>query len=239
MPPYPSGYSASGTNSFYVNDADGSISFALAVSMKPAIEIHDAGLNAALNRLQQAVGPGIRPLMQQIGDDMVARIRGRFASGTDPDGADWAANSEVTMQRYLAARSGLKKSGAKNAKGAVLAANKKPLTGVTRALSTQTAAQMASATTLEIVNAMPYAAVQQFGAKMGEFCRYYQLSRLDKYGSDDFRRYAGMRQGHPIPWGNIPPRRFMPLSPGGKTLSPAEVTLILAQAEQYLQAAAG
>lgn len=53
------------------------------------------------------------------------------------------------------------------------------------------------------------AAVMHYGAKKGEFGRYSQVSRYRNYGEKDFRRYAGTKQGFPIPWGDIPPRRVL------------------------------
>lgn len=203
--------------------------------MGVTIEIKEDRLSAALARLQEAVGSGITPLMQKIGEEMVERVRERFTTGADPDGQAWAANSAVTMQRYLASKL-LKKSQITAGAG-----GKKPLFGVlgwSGGLAARTAAQMLDSTTLELVNPLIYAGTQQFGATMGAFGRYYQLSRL-KYGEKDFRRFSGMKQGHPIPWGNIPARRFMPLSADAAEMSPAELKLILAQVDDYLRAATG
>lgn len=202
--------------------------------MPATIEIKDAALMSALTHAHEALSTGITGLLKEIGEDMVTRINQRFATSTGPDGERWPENSRVTMLRFLAAKGGFGKSGSLNQKGRAHASAKKPLIGLTQALATSTAYQMADATTVEIRSTRPYAAVQQFGAKEGEFGRYSQVARWRDASLPEWRRRAGSQKGFPIPWGNIPPRRFMPLTAGGNNITAAECTLILAQIGTYL-----
>jgi phage gpG-like protein len=172
--------------------------------MPVTFEINDASLNAALARLQAALGPGLAPVLQHIGDEMVERIRARFASSSGPEGEAWPENTRTTLLRYAAAKGGFKKNGL-NRRGRAVLAGKKPLIGVSRALSSQTVAQTPQPDTLLISNPLKYAAVQQFGAQAHQFGR--------------------------APWGNIPPRRFLPITADGMTLTPAELRLILSRIE--------
>jgi len=152
------------------------------------VEINDAKVRALLTKLARR-GANPRPILLAIGEELTDSTLKRFESSTAPDGSRWAPNSPVTLAR---------KKGAK------------PLIGEGKALSTRINYRVTDNAVM-IGSPMKYAAVQQFGAKMGEFGRYYQLFRL-KYGEKDFRRYAGMKTGHPIPWGNIPARPFLGVS---------------------------
>lgn len=152
------------------------------------IEINDAQVRAVLDRLAQR-GRNPRAALLEIGEELRESTLRRFSTSTAPDGSKWAPNSPSTLARK---------------KG------NKPLIGAGKALSTQIHYRVVD-DAVYIGSPMKYAAVQQFGAKMGEFGRYYQLFR-QKYGEKDFRRYAGMKTGSPIPWGDIPARPFLGLS---------------------------
>lgn len=154
-------------------------------------EISDAELNAWLDRLRDfAHDPS--PALLEIGEELVDSTLRRFVDSVAPDGSHWAPNSLLTIMR----------SGQGNAK--------KPLIGAGKALSTQINYAV-SGDSVTIGSPMKYAAVQQHGARMGEFGRYYQLFRR-QYAEDDFRRHAGSQKGHPIPWANIPARPFLGVS---------------------------
>jgi phage virion morphogenesis protein len=159
--------------------------------MKTVIEVDDAEVKAALAKLAGKI-ENPRPLLLEIGEELTESTLKRFSSSTAPDGSKWQANSALTILR----------SG--QGKG------KKPLIGESKSLSTQIHYELAE-TSVVVGSSMIYARVQQQGAKMGEFGRYYQLSR-QKYGEKDFRRYAGMKKGHPLPWGDIPARPFLGVS---------------------------
>jgi len=159
--------------------------------MRVQIDVNDTQVRSALARLVERAGD-LRPALLEIGEELQESTLRRFQTSTGPDGARWPANSALTLLRSKRQ------------------AGKKPLIGETRALSTQIHYAV-DGNVLVIGSPMKYAAMQHFGAKKGEFGRYYQLSRL-KFSEGDFRRYAGMRQGHPIPWADIPARPFLGIS---------------------------
>ena len=148
-------------------------------------------ISAKLNQLAALYGPEqMRLVYGQIGAYLERSLDDRFALQVDPEGRPWAPLSELTKERKP-----------KN-KEKIL-----QMEGYLRdSFHYQIAADGLAFGTNDI-----RAATHQFGAKMGAFGRYYQLSRL-KYQKNDFRRYAGMRQGHPIPWGDIPAREMLGLS---------------------------
>jgi phage gpG-like protein len=175
-----------------------------------SVEVHDAEVQRWFRKaIRKAQNP--RPLLQEIGEDRAASTKARFGTGTAPDGTPWARNSPLTMARWMNVKGIHTKDGKLNKRGEHRQSSKKPLVGASKQLSHTITYQLRGADAVAVGSPMIYAATHQFGAKMGEFGRYYQLSRL-KYGEKDFRRYAGMRQGHPIPWGDIPARPFLGLS---------------------------
>jgi phage gpG-like protein len=174
------------------------------------IDVSTAEVDALLGKLQQQVGPGMRAVLQHLGDEMVARIKGRFATATDPDGKAWTVNSPVTKLLYLEAmnKSGrvYKKNGDLSKYGAALEANKKPLQGITRALATGIFANAPDSQTLQVGAPLIYARIQQLGGQAG---------RNKKV--------------------TLPPRRYIPLEPDGKTMSPAEQAFLMAEIEREIK----
>lgn len=195
------------------------------------IEVKDDGVHAAISALAGRVA-NTKPLLQQIGEMVMERSKQRFQTSTGPDGRRWAPNSRVTIERFIASRGGVGKRGKITSNGSGLAMSKKPLIGESKDLSHQFHVS-ADATSVTIGNSAIYAAVQQFGAKMGEFGRYSQVKRWRDYGEKDFRRYAGTKKGFPIPWGNIPARPFLPVTQNGE-LYPAERAAILDTLSDFL-----
>jgi phage virion morphogenesis protein len=149
------------------------------------ITLSAGGLGELKDLLQRVDDLG--PALREIGEDLTESTKQRFASATDPDGTPWARNSVVTLERYGAMfarnKDGTMKPGGVRAMGA-----KKPLTGETRALQTTINYQVTGPTTVTIGSPMVYAAVQQFGAQAGSL-------------------------GPKSPWGDIPARPFLGLSP--------------------------
>lgn len=175
------------------------------------IEIDDRRVLDVLAELAARLDD-LTPAMQTIGEYLVGSTKRRFAMSTGPDGVRWAPNSQVTYLRMIERAHGVTlKSGQINRKGAGMAMAKKPLIGETHRLSSEISAQ-AGRDSVAVGSPMVYAAVQQFGAKMGAFGRYSQVSRWRKFEKGDFRKYAGTVKGFPIPWGNIPARPFIGLS---------------------------
>ena len=161
------------------------------------IEVEDKGVQEALKRvLANSDNPS--GILKSIGEALLASTKARFGSSVGPDGQRWKANSEVTILRYLAGRSGtFTKSGAISAKGKGLAGSKKPLIGDSRALSQTITYQLKGADTLLVGSPMIYASAQQFGMPRG---------------------FAGSnRRGSPIPWGDIPARPFLGISPDDRS----------------------
>lgn len=156
------------------------------------IEIDDRAVIGALSELVRRVADP-RPALADIGEYLVASTRRRFGEGRSPDGTPWAPNSPVTIMRYLSRFGGTRRrrGGGLTKKGASMAAAKKPLIGETRRLSSEVAYQLIPSG-VEVGSSLVYAAVQQLGARKGEFGR--------------------TRRGAPIPWGDIPPRPFLGVS---------------------------
>lgn len=195
------------------------------------IEVDDRHVLDVLSELIKRLGD-LTPAMQTVGDYLVGSTKRRFAASIGPDGVRWAPNSEVTYLRMIERAHGVTlKSGQINQKGAGMAMAKKPLIGETHRLSSEISAQ-ADRDSVEVGSPMVYAAVQQFGAKMGEFGRYSQVSRYRKYENGDFRKHAGTVKGFPIPWGNIPARPFI-------GLSEVDADQVLAIVGEHLASAAG
>src|SRR3990167_8777597 len=69
------------------------------------ISVSDQAVIAALNRLQDAVEHP-KPFMQSLGEDVMARIKGRFSSASGPDGQPWTPNSRATLEALLWSKSG-------------------------------------------------------------------------------------------------------------------------------------
>jgi phage virion morphogenesis protein len=147
------------------------------------IELDDAQLRRAIAHAQRRMGD-LRPVMQEIGEYLVVSTKERFATSTAPDGSRWAPNSEATVAALLRARGGIKRKGAPG--------SKRPLIGETQRLSTEINYR-ATSDSVAVGSAEEYAATQQFGANKGAFGR--------------------TRRGAPIPFGDIPARPFLGLSP--------------------------
>lgn len=175
------------------------------------IQVDDAQVRDALRRLQAAAGD-IRPALREVGEYLIDATRRRFVAGRAPDGKAWAPNSRATLERFLTRRGGAwRKDGrGPTRRGERLAAGKKPLIGESRSLSQQWS-YAADARSVAVGTPMVYAATQQFGARKGQFGR--------------------SRHGAPIPWGDIPARPFL-------GLSPADQDAVLATIAEHLRRAA-
>lgn len=155
------------------------------------ITLDDAAVRAAFAAVIQA-GLKPSPLLKGVGELLLGSTKERFAHGVGPDGQRWAPNAESTLSsllnKYKGSRTG---RGRLSKRGAQRAASKKPLIGETRQLSTQIVYDV-SGKRLTVGSPMVQAAVQQFGARKGQFGR--------------------AKKGAPIPWGDIPARPFLGLS---------------------------
>ncbi len=159
----------------------------------PAIRIplDEGEVRRTLERLA-ATASDLSPALRQIGELLVDSTKRRFVDGRAPDGTPWAPNSPVTVLEYLRRLGGTRtRSGGLSARGRRLAAGKRPLVGETRRLSTEIFYE-ARRDRLLLGSPLVYAAVQQFGARRGQFGTTYR--------------------GAPIPWGDVPPRPFLGIS---------------------------
>lgn len=131
----------------------------------------------------------LRPVLTEMGEAMLARMDERFARAQAPDGTPWAANSPVTIARYLGKYGNSHtKTGKLSKRGAARAGNKRPLQGETGSLR-GTLHYTVTGDALTVGSPMVYAAVQQFGARARQFGR--------------------------APWGDIPARPFLPVTASG------------------------
>ena len=110
------------------------------------VEFDDTAIKKALSNLQQAAG-NLSPALKAIGDDLKVSTQQRFVSKTGPDGQQWEANADVTIDR----------------KG-----RNDPLVGE-GTLAEQISATLIGDNTLEIGSSIQYAAMQQFGGTKSEF----------------------------------------------------------------------
>lgn len=133
------------------------------------IQIDDQTVLDALRKLQ-AAGSDLRPAFQDIGEYLIVATRRRFAEGKAPDGTPWAPNSPATLKRKRDPR---------------------PLIGETRRLGREFSYRAGNAM-IEFGSSLEYSAVQQIGARKGQFGR--------------------TSRGAPIPWGDIPERPYIGLS---------------------------
>ena len=161
------------------------------------IEIKDRSALAAMEQIRRSgINPG--PMLKEIGEDLAASTKMRFASSKAPDGTAWAKNSPVTISRYVLKRQGVLSKDRRilSARGERLWDNKKPLIGQSKMLSHTIGYEVRRALLL-VGSPMIYASTQQFGAEKGEF------------GTN--------KRGGSIPWGDIPARPFLGLSPSDST----------------------
>lgn len=131
-------------------------------------EINDAELQRVLRRVLSSVERP-RPLMVAIGELLVDSTKQRFITSTGPDGDRWAENSDVTILNYLRRYRGtFSKRGGLTKRGITRLANKKPLIGESKALSTRINYQ-ASNDSVSVGSPEIQAAMMHFGGKKSMF----------------------------------------------------------------------
>lgn len=67
------------------------------------IEINEAAISSALSQLAARL-TDMTPIMQDIGEGLVASTKDRFAKGVAPDGTAWAPNTAATLARKKGTR---------------------------------------------------------------------------------------------------------------------------------------
>lgn len=118
------------------------------------IEIDDRpALDALADLLRK--GGNLGPALMEIGEDITASTKQRFADGVAPDGTPWEANSPVTVAIY---------DGLFASPGA-----KKPLVGESRRLASDITWQLIGGNTVAIGSPLPYAAMQQLGGTKSQW----------------------------------------------------------------------
>lgn len=171
--------------------------------MIPKIELN---ADDALRRIAE-LARGLQndePARAQIGELAVLSTKARFGTSTSPSGEAWKPLSETTIGIFLSKLTkGYYKRIGKDASGNILygdelnkrgekrLANRKPLVGESRRLSTQIFYNLVTGA-VEIGSPLEYAGVQNFGQPKGAS--------------------GSMSNGSPIPWGDIPARQFLGVS---------------------------
>jgi len=166
-------------------------------------EVKDSGVQAELEALAKRTSY-MQPVLNAVGEDIMARAKERFASGIGPDGQKWAPNARSTLEAFIEKRGGFGEKGI-NVKGQALAMSKRPLIGHARSLSSQFHVN-ATNDSVTVSNTMIYAAMQQFGGSKSEF---------------------------PNLWGDIPARPFLPVKQNGE-LYPDDQAKIIDTLNSYL-----
>lgn len=194
--------------------------------MAVTIEVSDDALNAELVRLEGRL-KDISPALMEVGEDMIARMKGRFATSTDPNGAAWAPLAQSTVTGYLASKKGsYRQDGALSALGQARRANRRPLIGETGALSSQLFWDI-SGGTLEVGSTMPYAPIQNFGGTTKPHDIVPRYKKALAFGGGIFRRVHH-------PGSKIPARPFFPVRQDG-SLYPIEQEAILNTISAWIQ----
>jgi phage virion morphogenesis protein len=117
------------------------------------VEIKNDEVTGALTALSARLGD-MTPVMQEIGEYLVASTRGRFPEGRAPDGTAWAPKSPTTLKAYGARKSNR--------------VDTRPLFGPSGTLS-RNIFYRAFSDGVEVGSDRIYAAVMQFGAAKGAF----------------------------------------------------------------------
>ena len=185
-----------------------------------SLTLRDEDLGRTLEALARRLGD-LRPVLQEIGETLVASAMLTFTEQRDPWGQAWDRLSGVTLAR--------RRQGPRPTSSTSILRD----TGL---LANSFSAQ-ATADSVEVGTSLVYAATHQFGARMGQYGRYSQVSRWRQFAEGDFRKYAGTKKGFPIPWGDIPARPFLPIKPGGVDLPARDEGEILALLTRNLTAA--
>lgn len=130
------------------------------------LTVQDQEVQRLLDQLIERAG-NPKAALAAIGDDIIERVKQRFATSTDPDGNPWKPNSPVTLAIFARGlgKSYRKKSGSLNAKGERAVASKKLLID-TGELEREISSSV-SGSTLIVKQSRLFAAIHQFGGQAG------------------------------------------------------------------------
>lgn len=116
------------------------------------VEINDRAVEAALRRISAAMSD-MTPVMNDLGELLVAATKDRFKAGSGPEGNAWAAKSPATTAAYARRRDRF---------------DPRPLWGPSNSLNAQIFHQ-ATSDSVTIGSPLIYAAMMQFGGTKAQF----------------------------------------------------------------------
>ena len=154
------------------------------------IEIKNDSITDMLARLDAAL-TDMTPVMRDIGEYFVDSTKQRFMAGTAPDGTPWAPKSETTKASYRRRKDSV---------------DDRPLFGPSGDLHRNIFFQ-ADAASVSWGSTSLYSRVMQFGAAQGQFGARMGRTRPSE------KRARSQDYFFPIPWGDIPARPFLGISP--------------------------
>lgn len=149
-----------------------------------SFEINVADADGKLGELQ-ALLDDLTPVMNEIGRFLVISTQDRMAEGKSPDGSPFAPRSPVTLAAY-------ERRGQRY--------HPQPLR-MTDTMRTKTIHHAYDRDSVSVGSSAIQSKVMQFGAAQGAFGAWMGK---DKLGRDHF---------HHLPWGTIPARPFLGVSP--------------------------
>lgn len=172
------------------------------------VDLDDRALRVAITRIAGRLSDPSRAL-RDIGEHMLRSTDQNFRRQRAPDGTPWEQLSDVTLLRRL---TGTKKDPRKG-----LLSQKRTATGG-RALTKKGVKALAAAKILRDSGALQDTIRYQLadGGRAVEIGTDRDYGAAQQFGMR--RGYAGKtKRGAPIPWGNIPARRFLGLAAGDES----------------------
>lgn len=162
------------------------------------VEIDDRDVRRALEELRRRAS-NMLPAMRAIGEDLAQGSRDRIMEGRDWTGQPFAPNADTTLLRVMQRATGdkgvLTRRGNTRAAAVRALARKQPLIDEGSFFRNEPH-YWADADSVVVGASAVQAAVLQFGARRGQF--------------------GSTRRGGKIPWGDIPARRYLPVTEDGR-----------------------
>lgn len=174
--------------------------------MEFKVTVDDAEVTQALAALAERTA-NLKPLLQEVGEDIMERAKQRFGTSTGPDGQRWQPNAASTVLESIGAlgSKAWRKDGSLSRQAQKTLTRKKVLVD-TGSLARQFVVR-ADGQSVTIGNTMVYAGIHQFGGQAG--------------------------RGRKV---TIPARPFLPVTASGE-LYPDDRALVLDQLQRFLQGA--
>lgn len=136
------------------------------------IYVNDTDTRALINTLRERTAD-ISPVVDALGQILVAGAQQRFVNQKDPDGVPWKPLSPVTLSRRRKGGGGAE----------ILRDTGRLMSGIQYDVT---------GGALSVFSPEVYARTHQLGARKGQ--------------------YGRNKRGNPIPWGDVPQRRFLGMS---------------------------